>query len=42
MKELELNQLIRRTIVDTQPVTVHYELTKHSQPLKTIINNLTE
>lgn len=42
LKELELNQLIRRTVLDTQPVTVQYELTEHGKTLQTIINNLTE
>lgn len=42
LKELELNQLIKRTVLDTQPVSVQYELTEHGQTLKTIINNLTE
>ena len=42
LKELEVNQLIKRTILDTQPITVQYELTAHGQTLKTIIDNLTE
>lgn len=42
LKELELNQLIRRTVLDTQPVTVQYELTAHGKSLQTIINNLTD
>ncbi|MBC8152002.1 MAG: helix-turn-helix transcriptional regulator [Bacteroidetes bacterium] len=42
LKELELNQLIRRTVLDTQPITVQYELTEHGKTLQTIINNLTE
>lgn len=42
LKELELNQLIRRTVLDTQPVTVQYALTEHGKTLQTIINNLTE
>lgn len=42
LKELELNRLIRRTVLDTQPVTVHYELTEHGKSLQGIINNLTE
>lgn len=42
LKELETNKLIQRTVLDTHPVTVQYELTKHGQTLKTIINNLTE
>lgn len=42
LKELELNKLIRRTVLDTQPVTVHYQLTKHGLSLQTIINELTD
>lgn len=42
LKELEINQLIKRTVLNTQPVTVEYELTEHGLTLKTIINNLTD
>lgn len=42
LKELEINKLIERTVLDTHPVTVQYELTKHGQTLKTIIENLTD
>ena len=42
LKELEINKLIKRTVLDTQPITVQYELTEHGQTLKTIVNNLTE
>ncbi|MBK1442486.1 helix-turn-helix transcriptional regulator [Parapedobacter sp. ISTM3] len=42
LKELELNKLIKRTVLDTQPVTVEYQLTEHGLTLKTIIDNLTE
>jgi DNA-binding HxlR family transcriptional regulator len=42
LKELEINQLIKRTVLDTQPVSVQYELTEHGLTLKTIINNLAE
>lgn len=41
LKELEINKLIKRTVLDTQPVTVKYELTEHGKTLQTIINNLT-
>lgn len=41
LKELEFNKLISRTILDTQPITVQYELTEHGLTLKTIIDNLT-
>lgn len=40
LKELELNKLVKRTVLDTQPVTVQYELTAHGKTLQTIINNL--
>lgn len=42
LKELELNKLIRRTVLETQPITVQYELTEHGLSLKTIIENLTD
>jgi DNA-binding HxlR family transcriptional regulator len=42
LKELEFNKLIKRTVLDTQPITVQYELTAHGKTLQTIINNLTE
>lgn len=41
LKELELNQLVKRTVLDTQPITVQYELTEHGNTLQTIISNLT-
>ncbi|WP_316751500.1 helix-turn-helix domain-containing protein [Pedobacter gandavensis] len=40
LKEMELNQLVKRTVFDTQPVTVQYELTPYGQNLKTVIKNL--
>ena len=42
LKELEINQLITRTVLDTHPVSIHYQLTKHGKKLGTIIDNLTE
>lgn len=42
LKELEINKLINRTVLDTQPITVQYELTEHGKTLQTIIQNLTE
>lgn len=42
LKELEMNQLVKRTVLNTQPISVQYELTEHGLSLKTIINNLTE
>jgi DNA-binding HxlR family transcriptional regulator len=42
LKELEINQLVKRTVLDTQPITVQYELTEHGNTLQTIINNLAD
>jgi len=42
LKELEINQLVRRTVLNTQPITVQYELTEHGDTLQTIISNLTD
>jgi DNA-binding HxlR family transcriptional regulator len=36
LKELELNGLIKRTILDTKPITVEYELTKYGTTLKDV------
>jgi DNA-binding HxlR family transcriptional regulator len=42
LKELEVNKLVARTVLNTHPVTIQYELTEHGKTLKTIINNLTD
>jgi DNA-binding HxlR family transcriptional regulator len=40
LKELEVNQIIKRTLLDTQPITVHYELTEHGKTLQPLIEGL--
>jgi len=40
LKELEMNKLIKRTVLDTQPISVQYQLTEYGITLRTIINNL--
>lgn len=42
LKELEINKLITRTVLNTQPLAVQYQLTAYGMTLKTIINNLAE
>ena len=42
LKELEINQFVKRTVLETQPLTVQYELTEHGDTLQTIISNLTD
>ncbi|WP_240699506.1 winged helix-turn-helix transcriptional regulator [Spirosoma sordidisoli] len=42
LKELEVRHLVRRTVLDTYPITVQYELTEQGKTLQTIIHKLTE
>jgi DNA-binding HxlR family transcriptional regulator len=42
LKELEINQLVKRTVLATQPITVEYELTEHGNTLQTIITELSD
>jgi DNA-binding HxlR family transcriptional regulator len=40
LKELELNQLITRTVHDTFPPTVEYAITEHGKSLEKLISEL--
>jgi DNA-binding HxlR family transcriptional regulator len=40
LQDLEANLLVSRTVADTKPVTVKYELTPHGQTLERIINEM--
>ena len=40
LKDLEMNQLVKRTIHDTFPPTVEYSITDHGRSLKKLINEL--
>jgi DNA-binding HxlR family transcriptional regulator len=40
LKELEINQLVKRTVYDTIPVTVEYSLTPYGKTLKKVIVEL--
>lgn len=40
LKELEVNQLVKRTVHPTTPVTVEYELTEYGTTLETVIEEL--
>jgi len=42
LKELELNQLVQRTVLPIQPITVEYELTEHGNTLQRIISELSD
>lgn len=40
LRDLELNELVSRTVYDTKPVTVEYELTAYGETLQSIIGEL--
>jgi DNA-binding HxlR family transcriptional regulator len=40
LQELEQNQLIRRNVMDTRPITVEYELTTHGASLLNVIREI--
>lgn len=40
LRELELNQLIKRTVYDSFPPVVEYEITKHGKTLQPVIDEL--
>lgn len=40
LQDLEANKLVKRTVMDTKPVTVKYELTDHGRTLERIINEM--
>jgi DNA-binding HxlR family transcriptional regulator len=42
LKDLEINKLLKRTVMDTQPVTVEYQLTEYGLTLKNVIDTLAE
>lgn len=40
LKDLEMNQLVKRTVYDTMPVSVEYALTEYGETLKKVIGEL--
>lgn len=40
LKDMEMNDLVKRHVYDTMPVSVEYELTPHSNTLTKVINEL--
>lgn len=42
LKDLELNQLVKRTVLDTMPITVEYELTPQGKSLNKVVEALGE
>ncbi len=42
LQELEQNNLVKRTVLNTKPVTVEYNLTPHGKTLKRVINEIAQ
>jgi DNA-binding HxlR family transcriptional regulator len=42
LKDLEINELLVRTVYDTKPVTVEYELTPYGKTLHAVINEMSK
>lgn len=40
LQDLEMNHLVSRTVMDTKPITVKYELTKYGETLAPLIDEL--
>lgn len=40
LREMEINELVKRTVYDTKPVTVEYELTPYGTTLQGIIKEM--
>ncbi|WP_165295934.1 winged helix-turn-helix transcriptional regulator [Sphingobacterium sp. SGR-19] len=40
LQDLEMNQLITRTVVDTKPITVEYEVTEYGKTMEPIIDEI--
>lgn len=40
LQDLELNQLIHRTVLNTKPVTVEYEISEYGKTLEPIIDEI--
>lgn len=40
LKELEANQMVRREVFDTSPISVVYEMTEHGDSLRPVIEAL--
>ncbi|MDR2122526.1 MAG: helix-turn-helix transcriptional regulator [Flavobacteriaceae bacterium] len=40
LQDMEMNHLISRTVLDTKPITVEYEITEYGQTLEPIIDEI--
>ena len=42
LKDLEMNQLVTRTVLDTMPITVEYDLTEEGKSLHKVVDAMAE
>ncbi len=42
LQDMEMNRLVTRTVLNTKPITVEYEVTEYGQTLEPIINEITK
>ncbi len=42
LQELEMNQLVKRTVCDTKPITVEYEITEYGKTLEKVLHELVD
>ena len=42
LKELELNGIVTRTVYDSQPVSIEYELTPSARTLSEVLDKMVE
>ena len=40
LHDLELNQLVKRTVKETRPITVEYEITEYGRSLETVVKSI--
>ncbi|MCJ8155623.1 helix-turn-helix transcriptional regulator [Chryseobacterium sp. SSA4.19] len=40
LQDMEINQLITRTVLDTKPVTVEYEVTEYGRTIEPVIDEI--
>jgi len=42
LQELEINELVRRTVCNTKPITVEYEITTYGKTLEKVIGEIAQ
>lgn len=42
LQELEINDLVKRTVCNTKPITVEYEITVYGKTLENVFNEIVE